>query len=389
MLSAAGALQGLMSLLALLSAAAATSCVDLVADCGAKADGSSDDTAAFAACQRLAAQRDGCITAPPRHFRCMGVALNTSHISWRVAAGAVFSPSSDMLKSGSMFTVGAQGHHGDANLYENISIVGEWPGKFTVDVSTPLAGKLAGQRQGAFMFVGLLSGFELHNLRVQLPGALNDGVANALEFNIAMGNRSLSPSHGRISNITALGGSWGYGLAQIQSGNHLHFANLDGTGGVTLRLETGIGGGYVGDITGTNITCTNGFAAFMAEPHCQMNGKFTLQGLRSNGCSVAVLANGGYVDEERHPGLPAGMFSNDSSASDVVGYFGRTSQPEAGIVNWPACSVVGNEDSPLNWIINLEGISAHGFPPPADRTKIVHWERWEKTHCYYNNTAGT
>ena len=137
------------------------------------------------------------------------------------------------------------------------------------------------------------------------------------------------------------GGQWGYGLAQLQSADHLHFENLDGEGGVTLRLETGIGGGYVGNITADNITCRDGFAAIMTEPHCQRNGRFVVKGVRSLGCNVAVLTNGGYVDTERHPGEPPGFFDNTSKISNVVGTYGTRSQPVEGVVGWPAGRLAG------------------------------------------------
>ena len=43
----------------------------------------------------------------------------------------------------------------------------------------------------------------------------------------------------------------GYGTTQIQALRDTHFENLDGSGGVTLRLETGVGfpGAYVGNVS--------------------------------------------------------------------------------------------------------------------------------------------
>jgi photosystem II stability/assembly factor-like uncharacterized protein len=366
-------------------------CVDLVADCGAAGDDTGgrtgDDSHAFAVCQVKAAAAAGCVTVPPGHFRCMSVAMNTSHIRWKISSGAVFSPPRNMRKSGSMFLVGAQ--DSEAADFQNISIAGQWPNQFIVDVSYPLQGALKGQRQGAFMFRGKLSGFSLHNVLVKLPGGLNDGIANALEFNTASGRRELSPSHGRVTNVTTTGGQWGYGLAQLQSADHIHFENLDGEGGVTLRLETGIGGGYVGEITAKNITCRNGFAAVMSEPHCQSNGRFVVEKVRSFGCSVAVLSNGGYVDTKRHPGLPPGRFDNTSQVSDVVGVYGLHAQPEEGVVDWPACAVWGDENSLLNYEVAVTNVKAVHFPPPSNRTALVHWKRWWRTHCFYNSSEAS
>ena len=56
-----------------------------------------------------------------------------------------------------------------------------------------------------------------------------------------------------------------YGTTQIQSLEDTRFENLDGTGGVTLRLETGVGlpGAYVNGIVAHNIVCRDGHAAVM------------------------------------------------------------------------------------------------------------------------------
>ena len=368
-----------------LNLAVGRGCLDLVRDCGAKGDGQADDTAAFAVCQSkikatrrsrggLLAHPDhldrdavqvaavpGCVVVPARHYRCIGVALATSHVAWLVAAGTVFSPPpvSQIAESrqGSLFLVGAQ-NRTDTTAVRNITVAGidaGGRGRFTVDVSKPLTGPLAGKRQGGFMFRGAITGFGLHNLNVLLPGATNTGIANALEFNNIAGSRKyLSPSHGTVTNITTTGGQWGYGTAQIQSGNYIHFENLDGEGGVTLRLETGIGGGYVGGITATNITCRNGHAAVMTEPHCQVNGQFLVDGVLSLGCSVAVETNGGYRDNTRHPGLPPGTFSNTSRVTNVVGVFGEHAQAAEGVNEWPACSVWGNENSVLNYRVQVK-----------------------------------
>jgi hypothetical protein len=165
-------------------------CLDLVVDCGAKANGKADDTAAFAVCQskiehaRLqdsTAATVGCVTVPRGHYRCIGVALTTSHVAWSVAAGTVFSPPVHVAVSrqGPLFLVGSQTKK-DSRRFSNITVAGCWPGKFVVDVSKPLAGSLAGLRQGAFMFRGGLTGFGVHNLEVRLPGQSNAGIANAL-----------------------------------------------------------------------------------------------------------------------------------------------------------------------------------------------------------------
>ena len=124
----------------------------------------------------------------------------------------------------------------------------------------------------------------------------------------------------------------------------------------------------------------------MSEPHSQINGGYDVQGVLSLGCSVAVLTNGGYADAERHPGEAAGVFSNASTITDVHGVYGRTAQPLENVVNWPSCTVWGDENSPLNYKVTVTGVTAEGFPHPSNRTVMKHWARWEPSRCFYNNT---
>jgi hypothetical protein len=58
---------------------------------------------------------------------------------------------------------------------------------------------------------------------------------------------------------------------------------------------------------------------------------------------------GGYIDPKRHPGMPAGFFSNESTVGGVVGVFGLHAQAAEGVNDWPACTVWGNENAVLNY----------------------------------------
>ena len=137
------------------------------------------------------------------------------------------------------------------------------------------------------------------------------------------GKDGRSPMFGQVTNITAMGGTPGYGLIQLQSARHVHFSNLDGMGGYTLRLETGGNSGgdpsvMVTNITADNITCRNGRGAFAAWPHSQKNGDFHVRGLYSYGCAEAFSLAPGYAETWR-PGhswaKTPGWFSNSSTIS--------------------------------------------------------------------------
>ena len=78
------------------------------------------------------------------------------------------------------------------------------------------------------------------------------------------------PTDGTIRNLTAYNCQYGYGLIQAGAARSVHFENLHGVGGVTLRLETGPKEmnepqwGGVCDIIAKNISCTDGHAAVPA-----------------------------------------------------------------------------------------------------------------------------
>lgn len=365
-------------------------CVDLVADCGAAGDGKTDDTLAFIRCQEMVSKRARarCISAPPRTFACIAVPLVTSNVVWRFSDGTVFKPRNGMSRSESVFYLGAQ-NATDTSQVRNVTISAAWPGEFVIDISRP---QFKPWNVRAIQTVGDVTNFTLANIRLKMADPQTDsrtdipGSKSGLEFNNV---GTLVPSGGRVLNVTSTGGIWGYGTVQVQALKNSHFENLDGTGGVTLRLETGVGsaGAFVGGITARNIVGRNCSAAFMSEPHCQKNGRFVVENVTTFSCLVGALLNGGYLDPKRHPGQSAGWFSNDSAVHGVRSVFGTHSQPDATDYPWPSCSPCGSENTALNYEVAVTGIQAVGFPPPANRTACVLWPRWTPAHCYYNGSS--
>jgi hypothetical protein len=110
--------------------------VDLVADCAAVGDGVTDDTTAFARCQRKAQAADGCITVPAGRFACIAVAMNTSHTQWRMSPAATFVPAPGMKTAQSMFVLGEM-DGATPSPVTNLSIAAPAGSKFTVDISKP------------------------------------------------------------------------------------------------------------------------------------------------------------------------------------------------------------------------------------------------------------
>ncbi len=102
------------------------------------------------------------------------------------------------------------------------------------------------------------------------------------------------PSKGIIEKIYNENASYGYGLVQMQAGNNIVYRDLSGTGGVTLRLESGLNINQlfrpvdsahiylvkgielpvtidkqpkIDQVYANNISCENGHAAFTMSPH--------------------------------------------------------------------------------------------------------------------------
>lgn len=124
----------------------------------------------------------------------------------------------------------------------NISITGPADGRFVLDNSVPL---VCPWTSTAF-HLGHVTDFVLSNAVIKM--ANNHTNPNLPCFGPKAGitmspdKNGGSPSFGVVANITSTGGWPGYGMIQVQSAQNVTFENLDGTGGYTLRMETGAGG---------------------------------------------------------------------------------------------------------------------------------------------------
>ncbi|UXX78111.1 T9SS type A sorting domain-containing protein [Reichenbachiella carrageenanivorans] len=140
-----------------------------------------------------------------------------------------------------------------------------------------------------------------------------------------------SPENGVILNGHVDNADYGYGLVQTQAAKNVLFKNLSGTGGVTLRFETGyvkmnelqIGGLF--DLVGRNISNENGNAALMVSPHETKNGHIDVDGVTSISSGFAVRLSSGYVRSEMGD-ITAGYFANTSVIKNVKATFGTQAQ---------------------------------------------------------------
>ena len=172
-----------------------------------------------------------------------------------------------------------------------------------------------------------------------------------------------TPNRGIIENIDNQDGAYGYGLVQQQAGVDILYKNLSGTGGVTLRLESGLNLNqmfrpvgsvpvYVRDgiglpleknqqpkidkIVARNITNKNGHAAFTLSPHTITQGTVDLQNVSTTGSAFAGKVGDGFINNfnrEEAAGLDVaafnitpGSYSSNSVLRDVTAVFGQFAQ---------------------------------------------------------------
>lgn len=128
-----------------------------------------------------------------------------------------------------------------------------------------------------------------------------------LEFNL---NKSQSRDDGDISNngvvknIISLNNHVGYGVIQVRAGKNILFKNLDGQGGVTLRLETGFLPAITSEvmtidqIVGRDLIIRNGDAAIMLSPHRVTQGHVDIRGIEAYSSTYAAQIDGGFKDNK-------------------------------------------------------------------------------------------
>ncbi len=132
-------------------------------------------------------------------------------------------------------------------------------------------------------------------------------VFSNVELNIKDGNSKNRksgvdvPFRGIVENITSLGNHVGYGLVQIRAGKRIYFNNLDGKGGITLRVESDFIGGLsssaatIDEVYGNNIVVRNGDAAVVLSPHRVNQGCVIVDKIQSINSTWAIQLAGGYV----------------------------------------------------------------------------------------------
>lgn len=144
-------------------------------------------------------------------------------------------------------------------------------------------------------------------------------------------DKSKTPRNGIVKNIVMSVSHVGYGVVQVQASKTVLFKNLDGTGGSTLRLESGLGSLNqdtlltLDDVVGRDITNRNGDGALVLSPHRLNQGVVDIDRLYAYSSTFAVSIASGFLDKTGS-GTNLGVFDSASYIGDVFIYGGNFSQ---------------------------------------------------------------
>ena len=109
-------------------------------------------------------------------------------------------------------------------------------------------------------------------------------------------------NNGIIKDIVATDGHVGYGIIQIQAGITILCKNLDGEGGSTMRVETGVAAINidnqltVDDVVGRNIIGRFGDGVLTFSPHRVDQGRVDVENITSINSTYAVRLAAGFLD---------------------------------------------------------------------------------------------
>ncbi|WP_139957232.1 hypothetical protein [Flavicella sediminum] len=184
------------------------------------------------------------------------------------------------------------------------------------------------------------------------------------------------PSKGIVENIDNLNGAFGYGLVQMQAGNNIVYRNLSGTGGIIVRLESGlninqlfrpVGSKAVYTVGGIglpltidkqpkidlvyldHISCKDGHSAFSMSPHTIHQGRVFIKNIHVEACQDAGYVGDGFINNFSREeaagldvaafGITPGSFSGESTVENVTAIFGQNAQIKAKNFKYIPCEL--------------------------------------------------
>ena len=200
------------------------------------------------------------------------------------------------------------------SVKENSTKRSDW---FTVELN---GGNSARQR---FIGVNRARNFKISGIRI----ADSNTVFSNVELNPSA-SVSLSradgdiPTDGVVKNIVSTENYVGYGIIQARAGRRVLFRNLDGEGGVTLRLESGISGiaskaATIEDVVGRDIIVRDGDAAVNLSPHRIDQGRVDVRAISAYNSGYAVQIAAGFLDSKPSTINNIGVFDSRSVIDNI------------------------------------------------------------------------
>ena len=185
---------------------------------------------------------------------------------------------------------------------------------FTVVIPT---GDYRGVRVAEFSYA---HNFQMSGLKIEDTNS----VFSSIVLNLPDSNsKDEISNNGIIKDVVATDSHVGYGIVQIQAGITILFKNLDGEGGSTLRVETGVSTINmdnqltVDDVVGRNITGRFGDGVLTFSPHRVDQGRVDVENIVAINSTYAVRLAAGFLDNSGTLDN-IGTFSNLSYVGNIT-----------------------------------------------------------------------
>ena len=303
---------------------------NLVQDYGADNNFATDDSVSLqTAIEAISSNGGGVLTIPSGNYSFAEINLK-SNVHLVIDENVVIRPSlrSDQ-KNYAIFKMGS-----NTSPIQNSTIVSSNGNQFTVDLTHNNNSNVA------VVNCQKVSNFIIANFNVEDAYTKFSAItAGGDDYNGVY----TFPTNGIVKDININNAHYGYGVVQTQSAENMLFKDLSGTGGATLRLETGFTGlnnlqgtnlpsgvtrvGGLGNIVGRNIASTNGNSAVMISPHAVHNGAVDIEGVTAISSGFAVRVEGGFISNkyDQNIGLTEGTFQS-VRIKNVTATYGETAE---------------------------------------------------------------
>jgi len=210
---------------------------------------------------------------------------------------------------------------GEDFLVENVAITNS--DENNTDISTWFKGNIPVGDYNGVRFVEFSNARNFKFSGLNLTD--NYSVFSNIVLNLASSaNVDEIPIGGVVSNIKMTNLHVGYGVVQMQTGKSVLYKNLDGKGGVTLRVETGAAATNqvnkitVDDVVGRDLKVSFGDAAFNMSPHRVDQGRVDIERIIAVNSTHAVQIAAGFISNKPNLINSKGTFDSRSFIGDIT-----------------------------------------------------------------------